>query len=1112
MFAAGIALFLGTCFAANEPVPELTVPPIQGQPPYLDGTLTDECWQAAAVISNFPVFKKPGETVGHKAWLTRDGQWLYVAIEILHPAPKHIKQTVFESDGSVISDDSIEVYLDPGSSNAFYMYYALNAANIKSDQVVLRDGSRDRQAQMPWRSATRLTDKGWNAELAFPLHILLAGTRFQKTINMKICDWTQARINICVNTVKPLFDPYGARMSEERQNATWSPVVSGYHEPDRFGMLKGISPDPTTTPASKTTAPLFWPMLVNAQAGHYEIKAGQPGYNLNVTVKNTTYSPGKVEVVAVDRPVAGAAGEMRQNQAMGAGKEEHVVLTIPLKTPGQRTVMVWLNDTACGGAFESRLLDEQTMQATDPFAAWFDRSYYTTEKEALAVCRLRVPASSLAGQSVVVKDKDGKTVGRMERLAADCRVPVALDQFTVGRHPLTIEWLGADGKPQAVQKSELIKLEPRPGCEVKLDKVNGALIKDGNPIFPFGLCVNDWTSQDEPYLKRYAETGYNALLWACPVNTSPDEMKNRLETAQRYGLMVIEWVAGIVPITPNNSGLRKFYGLKVYDKKGFTKEEEIQIALEDFEQFLPGLRKRWEISSRAPNLIAYYGADEPNLLNPDARLAVTERFYRELKLMDAYRPALVVYSGSIPPGARWTDWSEILAFDPYIYCGWRAFDHGTPNFVSKQTIELKRRADSVQQAVWIIPIASQVDPARSPRSITPAEQNCQTYLALIHGAKGLLYFANTALSTQIGWDTLSLLAQQMKVLGPAVASPGVPQELTYTPTPLDADKGVFPEVQSALFRHPDGRYILLAANGASYPVTATFTIPGLQEQKENAVKDLFGNKSYPVKDYAFNDELEGYGVRAYVLEMKNEECRMQNDNPNNQSKIENRHVGGFTAKWSLARNEQRATGKIQIAVLSQGHPEKGTPEKAFPIIEIKKRKNVMPNPSLEITTISGMPDYVRPNMYMDWPLVGAPGTWGMDTNNPWHGKQCLRLMHRFKGGEPPDMNHRITMGVFYAPNLTKPTTYTFSLYARAAKNGDELSVNVGSMQPSSSGKWKLTTEWQRYSFTGKLSAGPGSWPGGNRTFGLYTFSKDAVVWVDALQMEQGETPTAFTME
>lgn len=66
--------------------PEIIVPACPA-PPFLDGVLTDACWQAAAEIAGLAILKMPGATAPHKARLCRDGQWLYVAVEVAHPEP-----------------------------------------------------------------------------------------------------------------------------------------------------------------------------------------------------------------------------------------------------------------------------------------------------------------------------------------------------------------------------------------------------------------------------------------------------------------------------------------------------------------------------------------------------------------------------------------------------------------------------------------------------------------------------------------------------------------------------------------------------------------------------------------------------------------------------------------------------------------------------------------------------------------------------------------------------------------------------------------------------------------------------------------------------------------
>jgi len=476
---------------------------------------------------------------------------------------------------------------------------------------------------------------------------------------------------------------------------------------------------------------------------------------------------------------------------------------------------------------------------------------------------------------------------------------------------------------------------------------------------------------------------------------------------------------------------------------------------------------------------------------------------------------MILYSCNVPPGASWTQWGEILGYDPYVYPGFGGFSYSAPNFVSQKTIELKRRADSVHKITWIVPLASCLDPGRTPRILTAAEQNSQTYLALIHGAKGLIYFVNTALYTQPGWDALSNLAQQMKVIGPAVVAPAVPQEIVYRPSKMDAEKKIFPEVQAALFRHPDGRHILLAANSANYPMHTTFTVAGLQApgvwqrlMGQNSVEHLFTRQSYALNGNAFSEELEPYGVRAYVIQMQNAECRMQNK-IRRQTTDDRRQ----SSVYSL-----QSTAAIHLAVSMAPLPEREAAAKTLPIGDMIKRKgatmnkkNHVANPSLELMSIPGVPDNIRPNMYLNWPLVGAPGAlWGIETNNPYHGKYCLRLVHQYKGGEPPkgnESNWRITSGMSYLPNISKPTTYTFSVYARAQREGEELGLYIEGMtlqEPKE--KWKLTRDWKRYSFTGEFTKGQ------NQSFYLYTYSKDAIIWIDTLQMEQGDAPSAFTTD
>jgi len=199
-----LALCGGAVFAAPAdlpPPPELTAP-FCVAPPILDGRLDDQCWQTAAVVDR--VFAYPGNqpAEGVRFKLAWDRQWLYIAALITHPRPQGIHAKIRERDGSVHQDDSIEIFLDPGTEGRLYYHYVLNAANVRAEQQKTRnaggDYDADRQWDIPWRSAVCVTDAGWQAEVALPLSVLAAHGSLDKL-----------RLNLCANLVVPVIDPMG---------------------------------------------------------------------------------------------------------------------------------------------------------------------------------------------------------------------------------------------------------------------------------------------------------------------------------------------------------------------------------------------------------------------------------------------------------------------------------------------------------------------------------------------------------------------------------------------------------------------------------------------------------------------------------------------------------------------------------------------------------------------------------------------------------------------------------------------------------------------------------------------------------------------------------------
>ena len=86
------------CWAEDVPVPEMTISPCK-QPPRIDGQLGDECWRGAVMVDNLHVVREAGKmTRRHKAYVTRDERWLYVAFGATLPVADRMPAKWFKHD------------------------------------------------------------------------------------------------------------------------------------------------------------------------------------------------------------------------------------------------------------------------------------------------------------------------------------------------------------------------------------------------------------------------------------------------------------------------------------------------------------------------------------------------------------------------------------------------------------------------------------------------------------------------------------------------------------------------------------------------------------------------------------------------------------------------------------------------------------------------------------------------------------------------------------------------------------------------------------------------------------------------------------------------------
>jgi len=144
---------------------------------------------------------------------------------------------------------------------------------------------------------------------------------------------------------------------------------------------------------------------------------------------------------------------------------------------------------------------------------------------------------------------------------------------------------------------------------------------------------------------------------------------------------------------------------------------------------------------------------------------------------------------------------------------------------------------------------------------TPAEYRAQAYLALIHGAKGIMYYVGSG-SQGFGilnrpeegnWEYLKQLAAELRLMAPV-----------FMAADAQGDVAVIPETAPVSFRlkqTPEGS-VLLAVNRMDQPVQVSFRLP---ETREGPARVRFEDRSLGIHEGRLADAFQPFGVHVYEL-------------------------------------------------------------------------------------------------------------------------------------------------------------------------------------------------------------------------------------------------------
>ncbi len=930
---------------------EITITPCS-QPPVVNGISDDSCWRNAARFSKKLNKTADGEVVQGK--ITYDAKWLYVLLE-----------GKGKGKGKAVS-----VLLDPGANQGFYYQFPVEIQKneVANSRKIIKKENVVSPWRIKWKCAVKQSQSGWTAEIAIPRFCLKRG---YGSLLMDVVK-TQMKRNVQL---------------PEADQSDWINIKV----------------------AKRTWPQLAYPVMIKyANCLGYNNSGNPRFYRVLVRLNaNPALIGKKATITLTDNPLDGKESHIDKQVIVTKDKSWPIFLNIPVSSVCKRIATV---SVKCPENGIVQVIEPEDISLLSPMAEpILNRNYYTTEKQAEALCNIRMPEPMLKSLSLTATaGQNGKILSRKSGLNRKTLLAIPLKDLPVGVNSVIIN-LTRNNKTLCGFPVRIVRKAPKPGCEVKIDPVRRIILKDGKPFFPVGFMPSMIKSSQESDFKRIADGGFNILIRWNHRDHDPQEELKFLEMAAKYKLNVIA--------NPLLLGKNRLVQMKDNLKRGrfkMTRQEKVKMFLNAARENMPVAEKAINDIKNHANLLGYYNLDEPHIHVFDIVAPALKIFYDACYRLDGYHPVFLLYGygAQMTPTPAATDYCDVLGADPYwaLSSGKRNI-FKTPLAVSLITKRLRERANKVNKPIWIVPVA-EIYSGTYKHVTTPAEQRVQTYLALIGGAKGITYFTYPVLHED-NWKELCKLADEIKELAPSLLGREIPQRIEYSQRRSDHPMRV------ALFEYSEGGYLLLAANGLENPLKITFTFLGMSD--ETKISRKFSSGTFPVSGGSFTDSLDGYAVRAYII-----------------------------------KTNSKLTEPVRIMV-NTDIAQKAVMEFAESVNGRKNKKNIAHNPGFEDATLPGWPDYYFPMLV--WPEIGTRNfEWGQDTTDPFEGKYCLKMKSTLRGSS-------LRSALMSKVRPSKKKKYVYSIYIKA--DNDNMQARFGLR-----GKlFKLTRNWKRYYYSPEKNYG-----------------------------------------
>ncbi|HOV22550.1 MAG TPA: carbohydrate-binding family 9-like protein [bacterium] len=527
-----------------------------------------------------------------------------------------------------------------------------------------------------------------------------------------------------------LFDNFLSsdwRISFSRENkingelSVWPPMGKerGFHNPEKFAFLEGVNAQISSVIKVENAKFLFLSRENGLINGNLIIDFSNQGdgktYILNFLLSGVDnfYHQEQKEIFF-------SSGKTELNFPISLIKEGEYKIKCELKE-GDEIVYFWQDEVEVPPlSFSVSLLKP-----------YYRNSIFPSQKISSIIIKIEnLSSNSLLKGTIKIKGKDNKEIVQksFSFKGKEKEISIPIPDLKVGEYFIQIK----------SDKGEMViplkKLSPTEGTEVWIDENNNFVVK-GKPVFPLGFysvssCVN------------YKKSGYNFIFsYSLPSKETLEwlEENQAWEFASTIGL--------------------------------FTHARSSQLNQ-------AGIQKVQDLISQNPyRIVGWYCADEPEI-HKDLNRSAYRDALKLMRDMDPYRPISVVHdtTGGIKLDKDLTD---IIMMDPYL--GFEKNKNFPMRPLERISIFIDEAVKSCgnKKPVWAVlqcfPSGYFGGDPEVSRYPTIQEIRAMTYLSLIHGAKGIIYWAFSSSSSNLLdvpalWSALKEFSSEIHYLEPVLLS------------------------------------------------------------------------------------------------------------------------------------------------------------------------------------------------------------------------------------------------------------------------------------------------------------------------------------------------------